>query len=171
MAAAAGGFLYFFSYIPYFFISPRYDLITHSEKLASCLISNVGMAMGAQLIGMFEGKGQCGPAHLCRFFSVSFQMNFKEFFVIGSSLGSGAQWSNLLTPVSVDDNFTLGQVMGMLLLDSVVYSVIGWYVESIMPGDYGVPQPWHFCFLVRTHLTAEARSALTTTSVSQCAQS
>lgn len=117
VAAAAGGFLYFFSYIPYFFISPRYDLITHSEKLASCLISNVGMAMGAQLIGMFEGKG------------------------------SGAQWSNLLTPVSVDDNFTLGQVMGMLLLDSVVYSVIGWYVESIMPGDYGVPQPWHFCFL------------------------
>lgn len=59
IAAAAGGFLYFFSYIPYFFISPRYDMITHSEKLVSCLISNVGMAMGAQLIGMFEGKGQC----------------------------------------------------------------------------------------------------------------
>ncbi|XP_075035584.1 phospholipid-transporting ATPase ABCA3 [Mixophyes fleayi] len=117
IAAAAGGFLYFFSYIPYFFISPRYDIITHSEKLASCLISNVGMAMGAQLIGMFEGKG------------------------------TGAQWSNLMTPVSVDDNFTLGQVLGLLLLDSVIYSIIGWYVESIMPGDYGVPQPWYFCIL------------------------
>lgn len=58
VAAAAGGFLYFFSYIPYFFISPRYDLMSHSQKLASCLISNVAMAMGAQLIGMFEGKGE-----------------------------------------------------------------------------------------------------------------
>ncbi|NXR15534.1 ABCA3 protein, partial [Semnornis frantzii] len=74
VAAAAGGFLYFFSYIPYFFISPRYDLMSHSQKLASCLISNVAMAMGAQLIGMFEGKGeQAAPVppqgrrqlHLC----------------------------------------------------------------------------------------------------------
>ncbi|XP_040297886.1 ATP-binding cassette sub-family A member 3 [Bufo bufo] len=117
VAAATSGFLYFFSYIPYFFISPRYDMMSHGEKVASCLVSNVGMAMGAQLIGMFEGKG------------------------------TGAQWSNLLTPVSVDDNFTLGQVMGMLVLDSVVYAIIGWYVESVMPGDYGVPQPWYFCFL------------------------
>lgn len=61
VAAAAGGFLYFFSYIPYFFISPRYDLMSHSQKLASCLISNVAMAMGAQLIGMFEGKGEQVP--------------------------------------------------------------------------------------------------------------
>ncbi|KAM8961307.1 phospholipid-transporting ATPase ABCA3 isoform 2-T2 [Pelodytes ibericus] len=117
MAAASGGFLYFFSYIPYFFISPRYDIVTHSEKLVSCLISNVGMAMGAQLIGMFEGKG------------------------------TGAQWSNLFTPVSVDDNFTLAQVLGMLLFDSFLYSLIGWYVESVMPGDYGVPQPWYFFVL------------------------
>lgn len=58
VAAAAGGFLYFFSYIPYFFISPRYDLMTHTQKLSSCLLSNVAMAMGAQLIGMFEGKGE-----------------------------------------------------------------------------------------------------------------
>uniref|UniRef100_A0A7M4E1C9 ATP binding cassette subfamily A member 3 n=1 Tax=Crocodylus porosus TaxID=8502 RepID=A0A7M4E1C9_CROPO len=64
VAAAAGGFLYFFSYIPYFFISPRYDLMSHSQKIASCLISNVAMAMGAQLIGMFEGKGEW-LSHLC----------------------------------------------------------------------------------------------------------
>lgn len=128
IAAATGGFLYFFSYIPYFFISPRYDMITHSEKLISCLISNVGMAMGAQLFGMFEGKG------------------------------TGAQWSNLMTPVSVDDNFTLCQVMGMLLLDSVLYSIIGWYVETVMPGDYGVPQPWYF-FILPSYWCGTPRNA------------
>ncbi|XP_061455423.1 phospholipid-transporting ATPase ABCA3 [Rhineura floridana] len=114
VAAAAGGFLYFFSYIPYFFISPRYDTMTHNQKLSSCLISNVAMAMGGQLIGMFEGKG------------------------------AGVQWRDLLKPVSVDDNFTIAHVLGMLLLDSVLYGLVAWYVEAVFPGEYGIPRPWYF---------------------------
>lgn len=58
MAAAAGGFIYFLSYLPYLFLWPRYDLLSHAQKVSACLISNVAMAMGAQLIGMFEGKGE-----------------------------------------------------------------------------------------------------------------
>lgn len=58
VAAAAGGFIYFLSYLPYVFLWPRYDLLSHAQKVSACLISNVAMAMGAQLIGMFEGKGQ-----------------------------------------------------------------------------------------------------------------
>lgn len=57
VAAAAGGFIYFMSYLPYLFLWPRYDLLSHAQKVSACLISNVAMAMGAQLIGMFEGKG------------------------------------------------------------------------------------------------------------------
>lgn len=57
MAAAVGGFLYFFTYIPYFFVAPRYNWMTLTQKLFSCLLSNVAMAMGAQLIGKFEAKG------------------------------------------------------------------------------------------------------------------
>lgn len=58
MAAAAGGFIYFLSYLPYLFLWPRYDILSHAQKVSACLISNVAMAMGAQLIGMFEGKGE-----------------------------------------------------------------------------------------------------------------
>lgn len=70
VAAAAGGFIYFLSYLPYLFLWPRYDLLSHSQKVSACLISNVAMAMGAQLIGMFEGKGetlmpQCGIPKIC----------------------------------------------------------------------------------------------------------
>ena len=61
MAAAIGGFLYFFSYIPYFFVAPHYNWMTLSQKLFSCLLSNVAMAMGAQLIGKFEAKGESFP--------------------------------------------------------------------------------------------------------------
>lgn len=58
VAAAAGGFTYFLTYLPYFFLWPRYDLLSHAQKVSACLISNVAMAMGSQLIGMFEGKGE-----------------------------------------------------------------------------------------------------------------
>uniref|UniRef100_A0A7M4E1M5 ATP binding cassette subfamily A member 3 n=1 Tax=Crocodylus porosus TaxID=8502 RepID=A0A7M4E1M5_CROPO len=129
VAAAAGGFLYFFSYIPYFFISPRYDLMSHSQKIASCLISNVAMAMGAQLIGMFEGKG------------------------------SGIQWKDLMKPVSIDDNFTLAQVLGMLIVDSILYGLVAWYVEAVFPGEYGVPQPWYF-FLTPSYWCGHPRTVL-----------
>nr|XP_060642190.1 phospholipid-transporting ATPase ABCA3 isoform X1 [Anolis sagrei ordinatus]XP_060642191.1 phospholipid-transporting ATPase ABCA3 isoform X1 [Anolis sagrei ordinatus] len=129
VAAAAGGFLYFFSYIPYFFISPRYDLMSHSQKLSSCLISNVAMAMGAQLIGMFEGKG------------------------------TGVQWRDLMKPVSVDDNFTLAHVLGMLLFDSVLYGLVAWYVEAVFPGEYGIPQPWYF-FLTPSYWCGSPQTVL-----------
>nr|XP_036860350.1 ATP-binding cassette sub-family A member 3 isoform X1 [Manis javanica]XP_036860351.1 ATP-binding cassette sub-family A member 3 isoform X1 [Manis javanica]XP_036860355.1 ATP-binding cassette sub-family A member 3 isoform X1 [Manis javanica]XP_036860356.1 ATP-binding cassette sub-family A member 3 isoform X1 [Manis javanica] len=117
MAAAIGGFLYFFTYIPYFFVAPRYNWMTLSQKLFSCLLSNVAMAMGAQLIGKFEAKG------------------------------TGVQWPDLLSPVNVDDDFSFGQALGMLLLDSVLYGLVAWYVEAVFPGQLGVPQPWYFCFM------------------------
>lgn len=55
-----------------------------------------------------------------------------------------------MKPVSVDDNFTLAQVLGMLLLDSALYGVVAWYVEAVFPGEYGVPQPWYFFLTVST---------------------
>ena len=92
--------------------------MTQSQKLTSCLLSNVAMAMGAQLIGKFEAKG------------------------------AGIQWQDLLSPVNVDDAFCFGHVLGMLLLDSVLYGLVAWYVEAVLPGQFGVPQPWYFFLTV-----------------------
>ncbi|XP_041062157.1 phospholipid-transporting ATPase ABCA3 [Carcharodon carcharias] len=117
IAAAACGFMYFFSYIPYFFIAPRYRMMTTTQKVASCLISNVGMALGCQVIGMFEGKGM------------------------------GVQWSNLNLPVNVDDGFTIAHSMAMMLFDSLGYGLVTWYVEAVFPGEYGMPQVWYFFIL------------------------
>lgn len=129
MAAAVGGFLYFFTYIPYFFVAPRYNWMTLSQKLFSCLLSNVAMAMGAQLIGKFEAKG------------------------------TGIQWQDLLSPVNVDDDFSFGQVLGMLLLDSILYGLVTWYVEAVFPGQFGVPQPWYF-FIMPSYWCGRPRTVL-----------
>ncbi|XP_006893947.1 PREDICTED: ATP-binding cassette sub-family A member 3-like [Elephantulus edwardii] len=129
MAAAIGGFLYFFTYIPYFFVAPRYNWMTLSQKLFSCLLSNVAMAMGAQLIGKFEAKG------------------------------TGLQWHDLLSPVNVDDDFSFGQVLGMLLLDAVLYGLVAWYMEAVCPGQFGVPQPWYF-FILPSYWCGSPRTLL-----------
>ncbi|XP_062036152.1 phospholipid-transporting ATPase ABCA3 isoform X2 [Lepus europaeus] len=129
MAAAIGGFLYFFTYIPYFFVAPRYNWMTLSQKLLSCLLSNVAMAMGAQLIGKFEAKG------------------------------TGIQWRDLLSPVNVDDDFCFGHVLGLLLLDSVLYGLVTWYVEAVFPGQFGVPQPWYF-FIMPSYWCGSPRTAM-----------
>lgn len=64
------------------------------------------------------------------------------------SSGTGIQWHNLFEPVTVDDDFSLAQVLGLLLLDSVLYGLVAWYVEAVFPGEYGVPRPWYFFILV-----------------------
>lgn len=66
-------------------------------------------------------------------------------------LGVGVQWRDLLSPVNVDDDFSFGQVLGMLLLDSVLYGLVTWYVEAVLPGQFGVPQPWYFFVMVSPH--------------------
>ncbi|XP_068605723.1 phospholipid-transporting ATPase ABCA3 [Brachionichthys hirsutus] len=129
VAAAAGGFIYFLSYLPYLFLWPRYDILSHSQKVSACLISNVAMAMGSQLIGMFEGKG------------------------------IGIQWSNIFEPVTVDDDFSLAQVLALLLFDSVLYGLVAWYVEAVFPGEYGMPRPSYF-FLLPSYWCSSPRVAL-----------
>ncbi|XP_004559443.1 phospholipid-transporting ATPase ABCA3 [Maylandia zebra] len=129
VAAAAGGFIYFLSYLPYLFLWPRYDLLSHSQKVSACLISNVAMAMGAQLIGMFEGKG------------------------------TGIQWSNLFDAVTVDDDFSMAQVLCLLLFDAVLYGMVAWYMEAVFPGEYGVPLPSYF-FLLPSYWCSTPRMAL-----------
>uniref|UniRef100_A0A8C5UF57 ATP binding cassette subfamily A member 3 n=1 Tax=Malurus cyaneus samueli TaxID=2593467 RepID=A0A8C5UF57_9PASS len=87
--------------------------------------------------------------------TISFNFMVSTFF----SRGTGIQWSDLMKPVSVDDNFTLAQVLGMLLLDSVLYGVVAWYVEAVFPGEYGVPQPWYF-FLTPSYWCRRPRTVV-----------
>ncbi|XP_023369627.1 ATP-binding cassette sub-family A member 17-like [Otolemur garnettii] len=108
---ALGGIIFFFTYLPYLYLSFSYTQRSFFQKIISCLFSNVAMAMGVRLISMFEAEG------------------------------TGIQWRNMGN-VSGEFNFT--QVLLMLLLDSFLYGLVAWYVESIFPGKYGTPKPWYF---------------------------
>ncbi|XP_023584096.1 ATP-binding cassette sub-family A member 3-like [Trichechus manatus latirostris] len=114
MAIAVGGFIYFVSYLPYFVISPHYVGMPFRGKLFSCLLSNVAMTFGINLLIKLE------------------------------SIEVGVQWRNLKKSFSLIDDFAFGHVMVMLLVDAFLYTIVIWYMEAVFPGDYGVPHPWYF---------------------------
>uniref|UniRef100_A0A5F9C9C6 ABC transporter domain-containing protein n=1 Tax=Oryctolagus cuniculus TaxID=9986 RepID=A0A5F9C9C6_RABIT len=114
LAASAGNILFFASFFPFNFIAQRYGEITLTYKVAACLSSNVALALGINLLLKLEVRQ------------------------------IGAKWHNFWTPASLEDNLVFGYLFGMLLLDAFLYGLVAWYVETVFPGRYGLPQPWYF---------------------------
>lgn len=65
--------------------------------------------------------------------------------------------------VTVDDDFSLAQVLALLLFDSVLYGLVAWYMEAVFPGEYGVPLPSYFFVLVGMLHTEPLTHACTST--------
>ena len=42
--------------------------------------------------------------------------------------------------------FTIGRALSMLLLDCVLYAAVAWYIDQVVPTEYGTQKPWHFLF-------------------------
>ncbi|XP_076997701.1 phospholipid-transporting ATPase ABCA3-like isoform X2 [Tamandua tetradactyla] len=114
LAASAGNLLFFATFFPFNSIVQHYGEISLTKKVASCLSSNVALALGINLL---------------------LKLEIKEI---------GVKWDNLWKPTSLEDNLIFGYMMGMLLLDAFLYVLVTWYVEAVFPGQYGVPQPWYF---------------------------
>uniref|UniRef100_A0A8D2E3W9 ABC transporter domain-containing protein n=1 Tax=Sciurus vulgaris TaxID=55149 RepID=A0A8D2E3W9_SCIVU len=126
LVASAGNLMFFASFFPFNFIFQHYGKIPISNKVAACLSSNVALALGINLL---------------------IKLEIKEI---------GVKWHNLWTPASLDDNLIFGYLLGMLLLDAFLYGLVTWYVETVFPGQCGVPQPWYF-FLLRSYWFGKPR--------------
>ena len=58
------------------------------------------------------------------------------------------QWSNINKSSSIDDNFTMLNTLIMLIIDIILYTVMTWYLDAVLPGAFGTPQPFYFPFTV-----------------------
>uniref|UniRef100_A0A4W2G6L9 ATP-binding cassette sub-family A member 3-like n=1 Tax=Bos indicus x Bos taurus TaxID=30522 RepID=A0A4W2G6L9_BOBOX len=114
LAVSIGGFLFFLTFFPFVVVITMYGMLSRTGKLASCLLSNIAVALGITTISKLE---------------------IKEY---------GAKWNNFLSRVSPDDELTLAHIMGMLLFDAFLYGLLAWYIDAVFPGKYGVPKPWYF---------------------------
>ncbi|XP_036135798.1 ATP-binding cassette sub-family A member 17-like, partial [Molossus molossus] len=57
IATALGGIIFFFTYVPYVYLTFSYNQRSHFQKIIFCLLSNVAMALGVRLISTYESKG------------------------------------------------------------------------------------------------------------------
>ncbi|XP_032706738.1 ATP-binding cassette sub-family A member 3-like, partial [Lontra canadensis] len=94
--------------------------MTLTKKVAACLSSNVALALGI--------------SHLLK-------LEVRQI---------GIRWNNIWTQVHLEDNLMFGYILLMLLLDAFLYGLVTWYIETVFPGQYGVPQPWYF-FLMHSY--------------------
>lgn len=111
--------------IMWFVLLIPYNLISQNgdaernAKLASSLLCNSAMGFGFSVMSQYE------------------------------TAGVGIQWHNLFQPVSPDNNLTLGSIMVVMLVASVIQMLIALYVEKIRPGEFGVPEKFYFPFTVK----------------------
>ncbi|GFN82627.1 ATP-binding cassette sub-family a member 2 [Plakobranchus ocellatus] len=118
VAAACAGIIYFLSYVPYMYIAIKEDIagdhISGVWKTLASLFSTTAFGLGAKYFAFYE------------------------------EMGTGVQWSNMYISPTESDEFNLFMVTLMMVVDSVLYCVLVWYIEHVHPGSYGLPKPWYF---------------------------
>lgn len=115
-AATGSGIIYFFTYLPYIFISLRYETLTLGMKIGSCFISNLAMCLGVQIIGIFEGHG------------------------------TGVNFNNLTEGANTEDHFCMMNVLIVMVLNNFIHIFLTYYFENVIQGDHGISKPWNFLF-------------------------
>lgn len=58
--------------------------------------------------------------------------------------GSHLTFSTLFDTGHSKSNFSFGFILFMFIVDSLFYGIIAWYMDSVMPGKYGIAKPFNF---------------------------
>ncbi|XP_059377891.1 phospholipid-transporting ATPase ABCA1-like [Carassius carassius] len=116
LAAACGGIIYFTLYLPYVLCVAWQDYVGFSAKVIASLLSPVAFGFGCEYFALFEEQGV------------------------------GIQWNNLFSSPVEEDNYNLTTCLILMYFDAFLYGVMTWYIETVFPGQYGIPRPWYFPF-------------------------
>lgn len=59
--------------------------------------------------------------------------------------GKGLQFEDIWSSPITNDSMSYGWSIVVMLVDGIIYGVLGWYIKQIFPGRYGAAQqPWYF---------------------------
>ncbi|XP_010771205.1 ATP-binding cassette sub-family A member 1-like, partial [Notothenia coriiceps] len=103
LAAACGGIIYFTLYLPYVLCVAWQDYIGYGAKVFASLLSPVAFGFGCEYFSLFEEQGV------------------------------GIQWSNLVSSPLEEDDYSLRTAIIMMYVDSFLYGLLTWYIESVFP--------------------------------------
>ena len=67
------------------------------------------------------------------FSTSAFGLSFK-YIARWEEQGVGAQWSNLYDNPMPQKSFSLGWAINFLIIDTIIYLILMWYFEQVLPG-------------------------------------
>ncbi|XP_057284756.1 ATP-binding cassette sub-family A member 13 [Pezoporus wallicus] len=117
-AALCASLVYMISFLPYIVLLVLQNQLSFTIQIIMCLLSTTAFGQGVFFITFFEGQE------------------------------TGIQWNNMHQEVAQGGCMTFGWLCWMMLFDSILYSVGGWYFSNIIPGKSGLKNRWYFPFTV-----------------------
>lgn len=114
LASLIGILAYFISYLPFILVMSIRYELTFENKLALCLSSATAFGYSSMYMSWYELQGK------------------------------GLQWENIWVSPIPNDKMTYGLTIVIMIMDGVVYGVLGWYVKKVFPSQYGASQPFYF---------------------------
>ncbi|XP_072184193.1 ATP-binding cassette sub-family A member 13 [Excalfactoria chinensis] len=117
-AALCASLVYMTSFLPYIVLLVLQNQLSFTKQIIMCLLSTTAFGQGVFFITFFEGQE------------------------------IGIQWNNMYQPMVQGGYMTFGCTCWMMLFDSILYSVGGWYFSNIILGKDGLRNCWYFPFTV-----------------------
>ncbi|XP_059356413.1 glucosylceramide transporter ABCA12-like [Carassius carassius] len=114
IAGLSGSLIYVICFFPFIVLIHLEDNLSFSVKSALSLFSPTCFSYASQYISRYEKQEE------------------------------GIQWSNMYISPLAGDTSSFGWLCWLLLIDSVVYFIIGIYIRMVFPGKYGIAVPWYF---------------------------
>jgi ATP-binding cassette subfamily A (ABC1) protein 3 len=80
-----------------------------------------------------------------------------NYLIVQAQRGTGAYYAIAEQRNPIGDTISVGAMSWMLLLDSLWMLGIGWYLQQIVPQEFGVQKPWNFLFKPEYRLDVKPR--------------
>ncbi|XP_038576238.1 uncharacterized protein abca12 isoform X3 [Micropterus salmoides] len=116
IAGLSGSLLYVLCFFPFIVVLAVETRLTFSQKSALSLFAPTCFSYASQYVSRYESQGE------------------------------GINWSNSYTSPIAEDTASFGWLCWLMLIDSILYFLIGAYIRMVFPGKYGISSPWYFPF-------------------------
>ncbi|XP_063222748.1 phospholipid-transporting ATPase ABCA3-like [Bacillus rossius redtenbacheri] len=98
-------------------------------------------------MGMVEARGRVGlgvKLLTALLPNMAVSWGFKTITTF-ETRGVGASWANVWeVPSGSQEDLSMLHVLLCQVASCVLFSLLTWYVDAIMPGNYGIARPWYF---------------------------
>ncbi|XP_034994859.1 glucosylceramide transporter ABCA12 [Zootoca vivipara] len=117
IAALVGCLIYILTFFPFIVLLVVENHVSFSVKSLLSLLSPTAFSYASQYIARYEEQG------------------------------IGLQWDNMYKSPMSGDETNFGWMCWLILIDSFIYFILGWYIRNVFPGKYGIAAPWYFPLL------------------------